>query len=152
MDETRCCVTSLGRVGPCIVSGLRPMLWAPPPWPPPTLGRPLGYKLSSRRRSSLGFVEFLISFVKQTIFFVLERLVQLQLNQGPCSCVLGDCGDKSFRFKTSNLLSQFVPHIHLQFRLRFTCSCLCSSIAHAGKPSWRGQSCCARLITNGAAV
>ena len=47
------------------------------------------------------------------IFVVLERLVQLQLNQGPCSCVLGDCGDKFFRFKTRNHLSQFIPHIYI---------------------------------------
>ena len=25
---------------PCIVSGLKPMLWVPPPWSPPTLARP----------------------------------------------------------------------------------------------------------------
>ena len=31
--------------------------WWTPPWPPPaTLGRPLGYKLSSRRLLELGFV------------------------------------------------------------------------------------------------
>jgi hypothetical protein len=31
---------------PCIVSGLKPKLWAPNPWPSPTLGRVLDYKHS----------------------------------------------------------------------------------------------------------
>jgi hypothetical protein len=33
----------------CIVSGLKPKLWAPKPWPSPTLGRVLDYKHSRRR-------------------------------------------------------------------------------------------------------
>jgi hypothetical protein len=34
---------------PCIVSALKPKLWAPNPWPSPTLGRVLDYKHSRRR-------------------------------------------------------------------------------------------------------
>jgi hypothetical protein len=34
---------------PCIVSGLKPKLWAPNPWPFPTPGRVLDYKYSRRR-------------------------------------------------------------------------------------------------------
>jgi len=34
----------------------------------------------------------------------------------------------------------------------FILSCLCSSIRLQEKPSWRGQSSCAWLITNGAVV
>ena len=45
----------LGLFRLCIVSGLKPMLWAPP-WSAPTLGCPFSFKLSSRHRLDLGFV------------------------------------------------------------------------------------------------
>jgi hypothetical protein len=38
-----------GSTWPCIVSGLKPKLWASNPWPSPTLGRVLDYKHSHRR-------------------------------------------------------------------------------------------------------
>jgi hypothetical protein len=38
-----------GPTWPCIVSGLKPKLWAPNPWPFTTLGRVLDYKYSCRR-------------------------------------------------------------------------------------------------------
>jgi hypothetical protein len=34
---------------PCIVSGLKPKLWVPNPWPSSTIGRVLDYKNSRRR-------------------------------------------------------------------------------------------------------
>ena len=40
----------------CIVSGLKPKLWVPNPWPSPTLGQVLDYKHSRRRRCyTIGF-------------------------------------------------------------------------------------------------
>ena len=42
-----------GPTWPCIVSGLKPKLWAPNPWPSPTLGR--DYKHSRRRCYTIGF-------------------------------------------------------------------------------------------------
>ena len=44
-----------GPTWPCIVSGLKPKLWAPNPWPSPTLGRVLDYKHSRRRCYTIGF-------------------------------------------------------------------------------------------------
>jgi hypothetical protein len=38
-----------GPTWPCIMSGLKPKLWTPNPWPFPTLGRVLDYKYSRRR-------------------------------------------------------------------------------------------------------
>jgi hypothetical protein len=38
-----------GPTWPCIVSDLKPKLWAPNPWSSPTLGRVLDYKHSRRR-------------------------------------------------------------------------------------------------------
>jgi hypothetical protein len=38
-----------GPTWPCIVSGLKPKLWVPNPWPSPTLGRVLDYKHSCHR-------------------------------------------------------------------------------------------------------
>jgi hypothetical protein len=43
-----------GSTWPCIVIRLKPKLWAPKPWPSPTLGRVLDYKYS-RRRYTIGF-------------------------------------------------------------------------------------------------
>ena len=43
-------------------------------------------------------------------------------------------------------------HKHLQFQIVFVPFCLCSSIRLQENPSWRGQSSCAWLITNGAVV
>jgi hypothetical protein len=43
------CVAVFWADWPCIVSGLKPKLWAPNPWPFPTLGRVLDYKYSRRR-------------------------------------------------------------------------------------------------------
>ncbi len=38
-----------GPTWPCIMSGLKPKLWMPNPWPFPTLGRVLDYKYSRLR-------------------------------------------------------------------------------------------------------
>jgi hypothetical protein len=38
-----------GLIWACIVSGLKPKLWASNPWPSLTLGRVLDYKYSRRR-------------------------------------------------------------------------------------------------------
>jgi hypothetical protein len=43
------CVVVFWADWPGIVSGLKPKLWAPNPWPFPTLGRVLDYKYSRRR-------------------------------------------------------------------------------------------------------
>jgi hypothetical protein len=44
-------------------------------------------------------------------------------------------------------------HLHLQYSIAcLLFSCLCSRFACREKPSWRGQSSCAWLITNGAVV
>ena len=45
-----------GPTWPCIMSGLKPKLWAPNPWPSPTLGRVLDYKHSRRRCYTIGFL------------------------------------------------------------------------------------------------
>ena len=44
-----------GPTWPCLVSGLKPKLWAPNPWPSPTLGRVLDYKHSRHRCYTIGF-------------------------------------------------------------------------------------------------
>jgi hypothetical protein len=49
------CVAVLLADWPCIMSGLKPKLWAPNPWSFPTLGRVLDYKHSHRHCYTFGF-------------------------------------------------------------------------------------------------
>jgi hypothetical protein len=48
-DHVKVLCHLFGPTWPCIVSGLKPKLWAPNPWPFPTIGRVLDYKYSRHR-------------------------------------------------------------------------------------------------------